>query len=707
MMWQDFFTSSAVRDLGWTLLHSLWQETTVAVLLALLLGQIRAQRAQVRYMAGCAALVVMAIVPVATYFSIHKSEPGTSANVPLAPAVTISFASVTTPGGVEAMPLTLEAVLPWCVMAWFLGLLFVVGRLATNVYLADRLRRSGVEQVPSEMQQMVQRLARKFEMPAAVRVLASMRVESPVVVGFFKPVVLVPLSALTAMPAAQWEAILAHELAHIKRYDPVINLLQTLLETVLFFHPAVWWVSAEVRREREHCCDDMAVAVTGDRLLYARALASLEQLRVEPAFVLGATDGSLKLRLKRLLFPNDTMRPRVMPVVMGALCVLVFGSVVLGLHPVQEMQAVAQEAPASKTPPRIRVNGRIYEKVAASESKAGDAQRERIVRPDGVYELVPPPAPPAPPVPPAPAAPEAVAAVPDAPLAPLAPPAPLPAPAALAPAAPLAPPAPLRAQVAPLPPVPPMPPVPPAPLAGNRDRMVWRTDSHMLVQEGGKATLMLLDGGDVWYTRDPQLIEQFKSVYRNLDGIGRQMGDLGRKQGELGEQQARVGESHAGVGRRQEELARQQEALARRTEERVRQLGNRSDLRERGRQIARMQRDLERAGEKDRERIERELREASKAFERDAERMNDEMERANREMEAEMRALADKHRDLEREMRSKDSPMQQLDARMRELDKEMRALDARIQSESKKADQEGKQLLQTWKSQGKLQKMAQ
>jgi len=127
-------------------------------------------------------------------------------------------------------------------------------------------------------------------------------VEVPTVIGWLRPVILLPASALTGLSAEQLEALLAHELAHIRRYDYLINLLQTTIETLFFYHPAVWWVSAQVRQEREHCCDDLPVAACGDVLTYARALTALEQLRgSEPQLAVAASGGSLLVRIQRLL----------------------------------------------------------------------------------------------------------------------------------------------------------------------------------------------------------------------------------------------------------------------------------------------------------------------------------------------------------------------------------------------------------------------
>ena len=124
----------------------------------------------------------------------------------------------------------------------------------------------------------------------------------PTVIGWLKPVVLLPASALAGLAPNQMEAILAHELAHIRRHDYIVNLLQTVVETLLFYHPAVWWLSRRIRAERENCCDDLAVSLCGDPVAYAAALAELEGLRSTTGeLVLAATGGSLLQRVRRLL----------------------------------------------------------------------------------------------------------------------------------------------------------------------------------------------------------------------------------------------------------------------------------------------------------------------------------------------------------------------------------------------------------------------
>ena len=146
------------------------------------------------------------------------------------------------------------------------------------------------------------RLKDRLRIDRPVRLLGSIRLQVPVVVGWLRPVILLPVTALTGLPSDQLEAILAHELAHIRRYDYLVNLVQSVVETLLFYHPAAWWISGRVRAEREHCCDDWAVEVCGDRLTYARALAAIEEQRTAGWLLApSARDGSLLDRVRRLL----------------------------------------------------------------------------------------------------------------------------------------------------------------------------------------------------------------------------------------------------------------------------------------------------------------------------------------------------------------------------------------------------------------------
>jgi beta-lactamase regulating signal transducer with metallopeptidase domain len=145
--------------------------------------------------------------------------------------------------------------------------------------VTQRLRTKHVALAPQELQLLLLRLARELGVTRTVRLMQSSLAQVPMVIGWLRPVILVPASAVTGLTTAQLEAILAYELAHVRRHDYFVNLLQNLAETLLFYHPAVWWVSNRIRVEREHCCDDIAVAVCGDKLLYAEIHAGRAEVR--------------------------------------------------------------------------------------------------------------------------------------------------------------------------------------------------------------------------------------------------------------------------------------------------------------------------------------------------------------------------------------------------------------------------------------------
>src|SRR5437762_3889317 len=203
----------------------------------------------------------------------------------------------------------LEPALPWVVLVWFGGVVALSLRLASGWLMTRQLGRVGTSSVPDACVEAVARLAARLRISRPVRVLGSAVVQVPAVIGWLRPMILLPASALTGLTPLQLDALLAHELAHVRRYDYVANLLQSVVETLLFYHPAAWWVSQQVREEREHCCDDLAVAGCGDAHFYARALDSMERLRVTPpAFALAAAGrgGTLMGRIRRLVAPVQT-----------------------------------------------------------------------------------------------------------------------------------------------------------------------------------------------------------------------------------------------------------------------------------------------------------------------------------------------------------------------------------------------------------------
>jgi uncharacterized protein (TIGR03435 family) len=187
------------------------------------------------------------------------------------------------------------------VALWLGGASVFSLRLLGGWILAERLRSRMASPASAEWQRVLGRLKARISVSRPVRLLVSGRVQAPAAMGWLRPVVLVPLGALGGLPAAQMEALLLHELAHIRRLDYLAHILQSAVEAVFFYHPAVWWISGHMRADRELCCDDIAVSVTGDAVLYARALAEFGLASRTQAALMSANSGSLADRIARLL----------------------------------------------------------------------------------------------------------------------------------------------------------------------------------------------------------------------------------------------------------------------------------------------------------------------------------------------------------------------------------------------------------------------
>jgi len=227
------------------------------------------------------------------------------------------------PGGVppsltERATSVLAPWLPWIAVGWLLGVLWFSVWNVGGWITAQRLRLVGVSPVEPDIAGRISELVQRMKVSRPVRLLRSAVVEAPITIGWLRPTILLPLGLITGLTPSELDAIIIHELAHIRRHDYLVNLLQTVIETLLFYHPAVWWVSRRIRIERENCCDDWAVAVSGDSLSYARTLTRFGELRhtgerkATVGQTVSASGGSLLSRVRRLLPGprDDAARPR-------------------------------------------------------------------------------------------------------------------------------------------------------------------------------------------------------------------------------------------------------------------------------------------------------------------------------------------------------------------------------------------------------------
>ena len=338
----NLFSSAIFEPLGWTLLHFIWQGAVIAALFALTLIPLSRYSARVRYLFACGFLAAMAICPIVTCLliktdrSIQKaavtetmlsqtrqpqltklgdlptSTEDQSRNKPAAsPAIQDESSlnsALTTEARVDWFDKFYQWIEPWIpytVVLWLSGVGVLSLRLLLGWVVVLRLRRDVSAPAITVWVQRMELLASRLRVSRTVKLVESALVEVPTVIGWMRPMILIPTSAFTGLTTQQLEAILAHELAHIRRHDFLVNLVQSVVETLLFYHPAVWWLSKRIREEREHCCDDLAVSVCVSRSEYIRALVEMESLRSRSLLVMAANGGSLLSRTRRLLRPTS------------------------------------------------------------------------------------------------------------------------------------------------------------------------------------------------------------------------------------------------------------------------------------------------------------------------------------------------------------------------------------------------------------------
>lgn len=378
------------QTLAWTLLHFLWQGAALGLLAWLLLALLRGASAKARYGTACAFLLLMVVVPAATFLFLQRQAAVLAA--PLHLAVEASAAGPATPDAPLAlrMKAALDPAVPWLLGTWALGVLLLSTRFLGSWVRVQRLRRRSASPVPAEWHLVLSRLCRDLKLSRTVRLLQSTAVEVPTALGWLRPIILLPACALTGLAPFQLEAVLAHELAHIRRGDFLVNLLQSLVEVLLFYHPAVWWLSGRIRAERELCCDDVAAALCGDPLILARALIDLEALR-EPQspsptrLALAANGGSLMHRVRHLLHP-------ALPITSGAraTALALLAASLLGAAGVAFQDKEKDATPKPDTTTRMKVidGERQMDVQVKGEVKLDAAAKEPVAVPgDGSFRV--------------------------------------------------------------------------------------------------------------------------------------------------------------------------------------------------------------------------------------------------------------------------------------------------------------------------------
>jgi beta-lactamase regulating signal transducer with metallopeptidase domain len=305
------FTADLIQAFGWALLHSFWQAFFIFACLRLVLLLWPQASASIKY-----NLSYISLAGIFTWFSVtlwqqieavkrvHYAaqlmietgiRPSSRVEVPV---IYKSQAELTGlfPG--------LEMWFPVLVAIYVTGVAVMTIKLTLDLLQLQQIRKNQVLPIDEVWEKHLRKLAAQLRIPRRVKLLISQHIQVPVMIGFLKPVILLPIAMFNNLTAEQLEAILLHELAHVKRNDYLLNIFQSIVETILFFNPFVWWISKNIRLEREHCCDDLVLAGQVQPLQYAKALVALEEYRLTVnALAMAAADNKQHLfhRIKRIM----------------------------------------------------------------------------------------------------------------------------------------------------------------------------------------------------------------------------------------------------------------------------------------------------------------------------------------------------------------------------------------------------------------------
>ena len=371
--------------IGWTIIHFFWQGACIGAIVAVLLLLWPTIHANRRYVLLCIGFLLLACCPLGTLIWLNadtnfegvisqasaivvdaENDIGDQAQAPLESVTAFSAqpnlekdSSAGDSSNLEPShpfdsfsfadwPLAVSHWSPWLVLVWGIGVILLSIRLILSWVATQKMKTTGIRIESPEPFNVLVKLCDQLRLNQKIKLLQSDHIDTPVVIGWLHPVILLPASAYSGLTIDQLTAVLAHELAHIRRHDYLVNLLQTFVEVLLFFHPVVWWMSKEIRKERENCCDDIAVEACGNRRDYVEALLQLEQQRsVPPPLALAANSGTLVQRMARII---GTPRPQrqLGNWYCGFATLIVAGLVLLILLPVQTTTAQPEVANAEQ-----------------------------------------------------------------------------------------------------------------------------------------------------------------------------------------------------------------------------------------------------------------------------------------------------------------------------------------------------------------------
>ncbi len=366
----NFLISDIYKEaVGMTLLHSLWQGAIWSMVL--LLARQAFKDANRRYFAGLITFGGFFLGVALTMYLIWPQMNASTTNE----SFTILLSDTAVPA--ERLGMDLHFLMPWFINFWLIGTLLFVLRMVAGFHYLGRLTALSQADVPLEWDEKIRQIAADLGINRGIRVLGSVHVDMPMIYGHIRPVLLLPVTLLSGLSATQLEAIFAHELAHIRRHDFLVNILQRSVEAIFFFNPFVWWISKMINNERERCCDDLAVAYCSDRRLYVEALSSLETYRVAGsglAMGLSADKGDLLHRIRRLLEPDYRQGGNYRLVVLA----FVFTAALIGFNFISVTPEDAEAQKEKVLPARVDMNLRPAPSLVQADTTKPESKKKSV-----------------------------------------------------------------------------------------------------------------------------------------------------------------------------------------------------------------------------------------------------------------------------------------------------------------------------------------
>ncbi|MEM1137571.1 MAG: M56 family metallopeptidase [Bacteroidota bacterium] len=382
---ENILAYEIINALGWTILHALWQGILLAIVIGLLMIFLNKSSAQLRYLVASTALVAMFFISIVTFFSLipeHiKDKKATTIEYSNITPISVIIADIERgKGNIQDVKTAFVAYfnnhLPLIVGLWIMGVLALTLKLLGGLAYVQRIKTYNVKKVENYWQERVSIIAEKLSIKRTVSLFESALVKVPIVIGHLKPIVLLPIGTFTGLSPDQLEAILAHELAHIARRDYIVNIIQSLIEVLFFYHPGIWWISAIIREEREHCCDDIAVALNKDSLTFAKALTELQEINWQipsAALAVKGNKGKLLTRIERLLnhrSTGSTFKDGFITAIILIITTISFSFTFNKVYYVKEERLVNVEAPITESNVRqedtLSTHKQIVEKLPSS-----------------------------------------------------------------------------------------------------------------------------------------------------------------------------------------------------------------------------------------------------------------------------------------------------------------------------------------------------